>query len=102
MINGLKLKSIIFILIAFQFLPGRAQVPSTADQHQAFSDYIHVYQKYISPIRGSHCQMYPSCSNFGLGVLICILFLLVKGGEADIPAGTQIHAAIAGTTFINV
>jgi hypothetical protein len=30
------------------------------------SDYIRVYQKYISGIRGQECPMHPSCSNFGL------------------------------------
>jgi putative component of membrane protein insertase Oxa1/YidC/SpoIIIJ protein YidD/tetratricopeptide (TPR) repeat protein len=30
------------------------------------SDYIGVYQKYVSGIRGHECPMYPSCSNFGL------------------------------------
>ncbi len=32
----------------------------------AANDYIGVYQKYISGIRGQSCPMYPSCSNFGL------------------------------------
>ena len=31
-----------------------------------YSDYINFYQKHISHIRGGECQMYPSCSNFGL------------------------------------
>lgn len=30
------------------------------------NDYISIYQKYISGIRGQECPMYPSCSNFGL------------------------------------
>jgi putative component of membrane protein insertase Oxa1/YidC/SpoIIIJ protein YidD len=30
------------------------------------TDYIGFYQKYISPIRGQECPMYPSCSNYGL------------------------------------
>ncbi len=30
------------------------------------NDYISIYQKYISGIRGQQCPMYPSCSNFGL------------------------------------
>ncbi|TAH02710.1 MAG: membrane protein insertion efficiency factor YidD [Sphingobacteriales bacterium] len=30
------------------------------------NDYINIYQKYISGIRGQQCPMYPSCSNFGL------------------------------------
>jgi putative component of membrane protein insertase Oxa1/YidC/SpoIIIJ protein YidD len=32
----------------------------------ATDDYIGIYQKYISAIRGQDCPMYPSCSNFGL------------------------------------
>ncbi len=31
-----------------------------------FTDYIQIYQKFISSIRGSTCPMYPSCSNYGL------------------------------------
>ena len=31
-----------------------------------YIDYIKVYQRYISHIRGGECQMYPSCSNYGL------------------------------------
>ncbi|MDQ1089988.1 membrane protein insertion efficiency factor YidD [Siphonobacter sp. SORGH_AS_1065] len=34
----------------------------------AVSDYIGVYQTYISGIRGHQCPMYPSCSNYGLKV----------------------------------
>jgi putative component of membrane protein insertase Oxa1/YidC/SpoIIIJ protein YidD len=34
----------------------------------AVSDYIFLYQKYISSARGSRCPMYPSCSNYGLSV----------------------------------
>ncbi|NJM14489.1 MAG: membrane protein insertion efficiency factor YidD, partial [Bacteroidales bacterium] len=38
-------------------------------RHQpALTDYIDIYQKHISSIRGSSCQMYPSCSNYGMGV----------------------------------
>lgn len=33
---------------------------------EAATDYIGVYQKYISGIRGAICPMYPSCSNYGL------------------------------------
>ncbi len=36
------------------------------DGQPALTDYIDVYQKYISSIRGSNCQMFPSCSNFGM------------------------------------
>jgi putative membrane protein insertion efficiency factor len=31
-----------------------------------YTDYIKFYQKFISHIRGGECQMYPSCSNYGL------------------------------------
>lgn len=37
-----------------------------------------------------------------LGVLICILFLTMKGENAEIPAGTQINAVSAGTVYIDV
>ncbi|MEN9884883.1 MAG: hypothetical protein RLZZ420_2100, partial [Bacteroidota bacterium] len=32
----------------------------------AGKDYISVYQKYISGIRGNHCPMYPSCSEYAV------------------------------------
>jgi putative membrane protein insertion efficiency factor len=32
------------------------------------NDYIGIYQKYISQIRGQECPMYPSCSNYGIKV----------------------------------
>jgi len=34
-----------------------------------FSWMIKFYQRYISPINGSRCPMYPSCSNFAAQVL---------------------------------
>lgn len=37
-----------------------------------------------------------------LGVLVCILFLTMKGKNAEIPAGTQINAVAAGTVYIEV
>ena len=40
---------------------------TSVNKQPALTDYIAVYQKYISAIRGGHCQMYPSCSNFGMG-----------------------------------
>ncbi|MFW5700897.1 MAG: membrane protein insertion efficiency factor YidD [Cyclobacteriaceae bacterium] len=41
--------------------------PEDTGGQPALTDYIDIYQKYISSIRGSNCQMYPSCSNFGMG-----------------------------------
>ena len=32
----------------------------------ATNDYIHLYQNYISELKGTQCAMYPSCSNYGL------------------------------------
>jgi putative membrane protein insertion efficiency factor len=34
--------------------------------NQSFGDYIGVYQKYVSNIRGGECQMYPSCSHYAM------------------------------------
>jgi putative component of membrane protein insertase Oxa1/YidC/SpoIIIJ protein YidD len=36
------------------------------DNPKVSDDYIGIYQKYISGIRGQECPMYPSCSNFGM------------------------------------
>lgn len=35
-------------------------------ESSAAGDYIHLYQNFISGIRGNECPMYPSCSNYGL------------------------------------
>lgn len=40
--------------------------PKIQSKESSTSDYIGIYQKYISAIRGQECPMYPSCSNFGL------------------------------------
>ncbi len=32
----------------------------------AARDYIGIYQRFLSPLRGSRCAMFPSCSNYGL------------------------------------
>lgn len=40
--------------------------------------------------------------SIGLALICCILFALMKGGEASIPAGTQIQATVAGTTTVTV
>lgn len=37
-----------------------------------------------------------------LGVVLCLLFLTIKGENAVIPAGTQVNAVSAGTVFIGV
>lgn len=39
---------------------------SITKKTSAANDYIGIYQKYISGIRGHECPMYPSCSNFGI------------------------------------
>ena len=31
----------------------------------AARDYIHIYQKYLSGLKTSHCPMYPTCSQYG-------------------------------------
>jgi sporulation protein YlmC with PRC-barrel domain len=37
-----------------------------------------------------------------LGIILCILFLTIKGKNAEVPMYTQINAAAAGTTYIEV
>lgn len=39
---------------------------SMKKKESATTDYIGLYQRYISGIRGQECPMYPSCSNYGL------------------------------------
>jgi hypothetical protein len=37
-----------------------------------------------------------------LGVFLCILFLLIKGENADIPAGYQVSPSVASNTPLNI
>lgn len=39
---------------------------SQTKSSENFISYIGIYQKFLSPIIGGNCPMYPSCSNFGL------------------------------------
>ena len=41
-------------------------------------------------------------ASIGLALVCCILFALMKGGEASIPEGTQIDGTVAGTIKIEV
>jgi len=41
-------------------------------------------------------------ASIGLSLICCILFALMKGGDASIPSGTQINAIVAGTIKIQV
>ena len=38
----------------------------TTDNHKSAEDYIGIYQKFISGLRGGECPMFPSCSNYAL------------------------------------
>ncbi len=55
-----------FTVIVFLMLALSAEaVAQQAENGSAASDYISVYQKYMSPVKHTHCRMYPSCSVFG-------------------------------------
>jgi len=41
-------------------------------------------------------------ASIGLSLICCILFALMKGGDATIPSGTQINAIVAGSAKIQV
>lgn len=40
--------------------------------------------------------------SIGLGVLVCLLCLIIKGGQAQIPAGTTCNAFVLGDTNVSV
>ena len=40
--------------------------------------------------------------SIGLALVCCILFAVMKGGDANIPSGTQIEAMVASTTTISI
>ena len=54
----IKYSIVLFILLM--------SLPTWGQEGENYIDYIKVYQKYLSHIRGGDCQMYPSCSNYGL------------------------------------
>jgi len=37
-----------------------------------------------------------------LGIFVCILFLLIKGKNAEIPAGYQVDAIVSSNVTVNV
>jgi putative component of membrane protein insertase Oxa1/YidC/SpoIIIJ protein YidD/tetratricopeptide (TPR) repeat protein len=49
----------------------------------AATDYISVYQKYMSPVKHTHCRMYPSCSTFGKLVFSVHSFPVAMALTAD-------------------
>lgn len=49
----------------------------------AVAEYITLYQKYISGMRGGSCTMYPSCSNYGLYLFSNQSFWEAMTGTAD-------------------
>lgn len=58
-----KLTIFILLMIVFRSF---SQIDTSKNQINTFTDYIGFYQRFISPIKGSTCPMYPSCSNYGL------------------------------------
>lgn len=79
-----KFKLLVFFAFSYSFCIGQAKIQtqsienpigektspnqSLLQKENAASDYIRIYQKYISGIRGQECPMYPSCSYYGLKV----------------------------------
>jgi len=59
-----KIISLICALLLNQL--SYSQQSSNTQQNNSFTDYIGVYQNYISQIKGSQCPMYPSCSEYGV------------------------------------
>jgi len=58
-----------FLLFYYLILNGQSQgniTPEDLNKQPALTSFISLYQNHIGPIRGSYCQMYPSCSNYGL------------------------------------
>ena len=68
-VTAVKLIYCITLVICVYLSPSNLysqQTLKSKNNQAAITDYIDFYQKYISSIRGSNCQMHPSCSNFGL------------------------------------
>lgn len=76
----MQMKRILSLIIALQFalllFPQEKVDGETINTHYntdtisaASTDYIKLYQEYISKHKNGKCAMYPSCSNYGLMVL---------------------------------
>lgn len=63
----IKIVFSLLLLFTFFYVSLAKELQQKEGQQPALTDYIDIYQKYISSIRGGSCQMYPSCSNFGMG-----------------------------------
>ena len=78
-IVGLLMMILILSFPARAIGPGPAEMWEMSEENSSslmvdsdtgpFSWVIKFYQRYISPINGSRCPMYPSCSNFAAQVL---------------------------------
>lgn len=55
-------------LSAQTLVDGNVVSQQSTGTSNATNDYIHLYQNYISELKGARCAMYPSCSNYGLQV----------------------------------
>jgi putative membrane protein insertion efficiency factor len=58
-------RQFLYYLVVFFVLVSVSPVFSQEkDPSGHFPDMIHFYQKYISPVDGQRCSMYPSCSQY--------------------------------------
>lgn len=62
---------------------GHIYTTKTIRKPSAADDYISLYQRFLSPARGSRCAMYPSCSNYGLRVFSKKPFFVAMAMTAD-------------------
>jgi putative component of membrane protein insertase Oxa1/YidC/SpoIIIJ protein YidD/TM2 domain-containing membrane protein YozV len=67
--------------------------------NKSSEDYIRVYQKYISGLRGNACPMYPSCSNYTLQYInkYGLISGLVNGSDRMLRCGHE--RRLYGTTL---
>lgn len=56
----------LFLMVAFSGVVASQEPPY--GQGSAVHDYIKLYQKYLSGLKGTQCKMYPTCSQYGMMV----------------------------------
>ncbi len=59
-----RLCFIALALILLSMSTANAREKNVCRKSDGFPDIIHFYQKYISPVDGDRCPMYPSCSSY--------------------------------------
>jgi hypothetical protein len=90
--------------------PAKGEIVASKDQNYiGIAGKIGLTLRSVEAVDGSTIQISGSkivegkdkmVMSIGLSLVCCLLFALIKGGEAVLPAGTQIEATVASTSMV--